>query len=213
MSEANLISEIKLAAYLGVGKRAVQVARERGRITPAETRKAGNKNRFFYNPEVAAVDWENNRIGNRSRPTRREMERGPQPRNGGEGISRNDVTTQTNHPVEGSAGTKAAKTKAKGPAPKKTAYMDARESLEQTKAQLERMKLLKEQNRLLDIDKTRKLLYGLGKEIQQNMLNIPARMTGQLEKKQIILLENEIRDVLRSTSEMKINLESCLAKK
>lgn len=213
---AELITQKALAVFLGVTRGAIYSAEKRGRIKAARVEQRGNATTRWFDPDQCRADWENNRGHARTRPTRGEMGRGAQPRNAGEGISPNDITSQAGA-REGDQGTKAAA--GAGPVPSKNkknsnliTYADARAEGEAIKTQKERIKLLKEQNRLLDVEKTKRFLIGFGRQIQQNIMNIPARMTGQLEKKQIILLENELRQALEVLSEITVNLESCLTK-
>jgi hypothetical protein len=223
MAENNgLVSQRELSRILGVTLRAVQQAEAAGRIAPVKRVEVGTqgRTRAYYDPAASSAKFNKTR-SYRTRPTRAEMGRGPQPGHNRpgqrEGISPNDITSQ--NPDDPTNTGKARKTKAEKkdkvkskknekkstkptteyqpPTPDPTAgkYQKARASKEEISLERERIKLDKELGNLIEMEKVKKLFGSLAREVRQKVLNIPDRIAPTLINRHS---EKDIRTILNN---------------
>ncbi len=197
---AELISMREFSRRVGVQLRAVQFAIETGRIKIAERRPAGKQTRVFIDWETQAQAWEQNRDpGKKNRPTSREMAQGTEVQHTGEKKTKPSAGAQ--------AHSSPGRPKADAPP---SQYQIARSAREAFNAKMAELNYKKSAGALVELDKVKALYFDIARTVQQNLLNIPGRVSAivsaKTDEREIYnLIEKEIMLVLESLSNANFN--------
>ena len=197
----DLISLREFGRRRGVELRAVQFAIERGRIKIAETRKAGKRTRVFIDDETQAQAWDaSGDPGKRNRATRAEADAGAPTMHAGKVKKRGKGTKQGKPPPAAPAA---------GPLPP-SPYQIARAAREAFNAKRAEMDFKKESGALVPLEPVKTLFFTLAKNTQQNLLNVPARISPIVavendEKKIYDIIEKEILEALETLANVRFD--------
>ena len=169
---AVLVSQREFSRRAGVTLRTVQQAIERGAVKIHHTEKAGSKTRVFIDWEIQGKAYAAARLPGANHATRGEQNsvpRGPMP-----------------GPGEGAA-----------PPGEPSAYSKARTAREVFNAKFAEIRYKSESKAVVPTEKIKVLFFEIGRTIQLNMLNIPARIAPIIaaehdEKKVYEILTSEI---------------------
>lgn len=196
---ADLISLREFGRRRGVQLRSVQFAIETGRIKIAETRKAGKRTRVFIDDETQAQAWAaHGDPGKRNRTTT------------GEAAAGGAAVHAEGKPRRGrkARGQPAAQAPAKKATP--SPYQIARAARETYSAKMAEIEFKKATGALVPLEPVKSLFFTIAKHTQQNLLNIPARITPIVaaendEKKIYAIIEKEILEALETLSNVRFD--------
>jgi hypothetical protein len=216
------VSLREFSRRIGVSLRTVQVAIESKRITAFRTEQAGIRTRIFVDQEKALQEWKDNTNHfNRNQLTRGEMEgrglfgEGPEGKWDLQAPAAAPVPAKKPPAKAAEAPPKARKSDLPAPvmavSQTESTYQKARGAREVYSAKMLELKFQLESKALVPVEAVKKLFYDIGKTVQQNLMNIPARISPIVaaevdEKKVHDMIENEVVKALEILSDG--NLES-----
>lgn len=177
---SELVSLREFSRRIGVGLRAVQWAIENSRIKVAKSEQHGQRTRVFLDYESAARDWEANRD-----PSKR------------------------NRPTKGEMKQQSPRAGAGIPVGD-SPYQKARSAREVYNAKMAELKYKIETKMLVPVEDVKILFFDIARTVQQNMLNIPNRVSAIIaaeidEKKIHDILLDEIAKSLEALSNGKLD--------
>jgi len=183
----------KFGRQMGVALRAVQFAVETGRIEIAERRQAGKRTRVFIDLDTQGPAWkQNGDPGHKNRATRGEMAgaKGAKAQGKADGRPAPDPAA--------AAGLQAG-------SPHTSQFQLARTAREAMNAKITELKYRKEIGDLVELEKVKALFFSAAHAAQQNLMNIPARVSAIIaaktdEREIYNLLETEIIQALENLS-------------